>query len=113
MINYQFWAPRQNLSEETDLEKCNFRQFAEIQKPRDLDLDLGSGQGHISMHIMCRTTSRPNRVTVASRSTEISSFEFREILRFLEVWTIVIAFLEGNSKIGLPQAVEQVQYYHY
>ena len=38
---------------------------------RDLDLDLGSGQGHISIHSTCRTTCRPNDVTVASPSTEI------------------------------------------
>jgi len=25
-------------------------QFSELHKPRDLDLDLGSGQGHINMH---------------------------------------------------------------
>jgi len=25
-------------------------QFAEIEKVSDLDVDLGSGQGHISMH---------------------------------------------------------------
>jgi len=46
-------------------------QFSEVQKPRDLDLDRGSGQGHISMHNVCRTTSMPNHLTVASRTTEI------------------------------------------
>jgi len=40
------------MAEEIDLEKCNFRQFLELQKPRDLlHLDLGSGQGHISITI--------------------------------------------------------------
>jgi len=38
------------MAEEIDLEKCNFRQFLELQKPGDVDLDLGSGQGHIGMH---------------------------------------------------------------
>jgi len=52
-------------------------------------------------------------VTVASRSSEIWPFEFREIWTFGEVWTLVIAFLEGNSKIRLWQAVDQVPYYHY
>jgi len=40
-------------------------QFSEIQKPRDLDLDLGSGQGHITMHNAYMTTSVPDHVTVA------------------------------------------------
>jgi len=46
---------------------------------RDLDLDLGSGQGHISWQNTCSTTSVPNRLTVALRSIEIWPFECREI----------------------------------
>jgi len=84
-----------------------------VQKPRDLDCDLGSGQGHISMHNTCRTTSMPNLLTVASHTTEIRPFECREISTFREVWTLVIAFVQGNSKIGLWQVVDQVPYYHY
>jgi len=72
---------------------------------RDVDVDLGSGQGHINTHSTCRSTSVPNHLTVASRTTEIWLFEFREISTFGEVWTLVIAFIEGNSKIGLRQAV--------
>jgi len=49
----------------------------EVQMLRNLDLDLGSGQGHIDS--TCRTSSTPNRVTVASRSTEMWPFECREI----------------------------------
>ena len=64
------------------------------------------------MHNTCSTTSMPNHLTVASRTTESWPFEFREISTFREVWTVVIAFLEGNSEIGLFQAVEQVPYYH-
>jgi len=56
-------------------------------KPRDLD--LGSGQGHMNMHNMCRTTSLPNYLTVASCTTEIWRFEFHEISTFCEVWTHV------------------------
>jgi len=52
-----------------------------------------------------------NHVTVASRTTEIWPFEFRQISILEEVWTLVIAFLDGNSKIGLRQAVVQVPYY--
>jgi len=62
---------------EIDLEMCSYRQLSEVQKPPDLD--LGSGQGHIIIHSTCRTTSVPNRVTVASQATEIWPFEFREI----------------------------------
>ena len=51
---------------------------------RDLDLDLGSGQGHVSMH-NTRTTSIPDHVTMASRSAEIWSFEIRVISTFREV----------------------------
>jgi len=46
---------------------------------RDLDLDRGSGQGHISIHTTRRTTSMPNHVNIALRTTEIWPFEFREI----------------------------------
>jgi len=58
-------------------------QLLELQKLRDLD--LGSGQGHISMHNTCRTTKLPDHVTVVSRSTEIRPFEFREISTVCEV----------------------------
>jgi len=67
--------------------------------------------GHINIHITCRTTNMPKHVSVASRTTEIWPFEFHEIIG--EVWTLVIAFLGGNSKIGLRQAVDQVLYYDY
>jgi len=33
---------------------------------RDLDLDLGSSQGHVNIQSVCRTPNMPNRVTVAS-----------------------------------------------
>jgi len=56
---------------EIDLEMCSYGQLSEVQMLRDLDLDLGSGQDHIIVHSTCRTTILPNRVTVASRSTEI------------------------------------------
>jgi len=61
----------------------------------------------------CTTTSMPNDLTVVSRTTtKIWLFEFYEISTFREVWTPVIAFLEGNSKIRLQEAVVQVPYYH-
>ena len=67
------------MAEETDLEMCSYGQLSEVQKPRDLDLDLGLGQGQTSIHSTCRSTGRPNHVTVALHSTEIWPFEFRQI----------------------------------
>jgi len=57
----------------------SYGQLSEVQMMCDLDLDLGSGQGHVSIHSMCRTTCVLNHVTVASRTTEILTFEFRRI----------------------------------
>ena len=54
-------------------------QLSEVQMVRDLDLDLGSGQGHTDIHSTCRSTRRPNHVTVALHSSEISPFEFCQI----------------------------------
>jgi len=100
---------RAKVAEEIDLEICTYRQLSDVQMVRD----LGWGQGHTSIHSTCSTSSLPNHVTVASRTTEIWSFEFREIWTLDEVWTLVIGFLEGNSKIGFQQAVAQVSYYHH
>ena len=99
---------------EIDLEMCSYEQLSEVQMLRDLDLDLGSSQGHVNVHSICRTTCMPNHVTVASCTTEIWPFEFRQISTLDKVWTLVVAFqpfLERNSKIGLRQAVVQVPYY--
>jgi len=40
-------------------------------------------------------------------------FECREISTLREVWTLVIPFLEGNSKISLREAVDQFPYCQY
>jgi len=109
--NHQFWAPRKNGRGDTR-RKVQFSAIFQLQKPRDLDLNLGWGQGHIGMHNTCRPSSVPNRVTVASRSIEIWPFEIREISRYGEFWTPLIATLDGNWKIGLKQAADQVPYYH-
>jgi len=101
------------VAEEIDLEMCSYGQLSEFQMVSDLDFDLGSGQGHVNIHSTCRTSCRPNHVTVASRTTEIWPFEFCQISILNKVWTLVIAFLDGNSKIGLRQAIVQVPYYHH
>ena len=46
--------------EEIDLEV----QFSEIQKPCDLDLDLGSGRGHTGAHNWSRSTHIPNLIQI-------------------------------------------------
>jgi len=71
------------VAEEIDLEMCIYGQLSEVQMVRDLD--LGSGQGHINIHITCRTTSMPKHVTVASRTMEIWPFEFHKISTIGEV----------------------------
>ena len=67
------------MAEEIYLEMYVYGQLSEVQMVRDLDLDLGSGQGHINIHSTYRSTCRPNHVTVALHSTEIWPFEFRQI----------------------------------
>jgi len=73
------------VAEEIDFEVCSYGQLSEVQMVRDLDLDLGSGQGHINIHSTCRTTGLPTYMTVVLRSTEIWPFEFREISTIGEV----------------------------
>ena len=67
------------MAEEIDLEMCTYGQLSEIQMLRDLDLDLGSGLGHVNIHSTYRTTSVLNHVTVVSRTADIWPFEFRQI----------------------------------
>ena len=65
------------MAEEIYVEMYIYGQLSEVQMVRDLDLDVGSGQGHISIHSM--STCRPNHVTVALCNTEIWPFECRQI----------------------------------
>ena len=66
---------------------CIYGQLSEVQMVRDLDVDvdLGSGQDHISIHSTCKTNSMPKHVTVASRTVEIRPFKCREISTIGEV----------------------------
>jgi len=68
---------------EIDLETCSYGQLSEVQMVRNLD--LGSGQGHGNIHSTCRTTCTLKHMTVASCTTEIRPFEFREISTFGKV----------------------------
>ena len=60
-----------------------FLAIVATSEPRDLD--LGSGQGRISIHNACSATGMPNGVAVASDSTEIWPFEIRVISRCRDV----------------------------
>ena len=73
------------VAEEIDVETCSNGQLSEVQMVSDLDLDLGSGQGHVYIHSTYRTTRMPNHVTVVLCSTEIWQFEFRKLSTFGEV----------------------------
>jgi len=64
------------VAEEIDVKMCSYGQLSEVQMVRDLDFVWG--QGHTNIHSTCRTSSVPNHVTVASRTTEIRPFEYRE-----------------------------------
>jgi len=64
---------------------CSYGQLSEVQMLRDLDLDLGWDQDHISIYNACSTSSLPKYVTVASRTTEIWPFAYREISTLDEV----------------------------
>jgi len=75
-INFDVHA---KMAEEIDLEMYSYEQLPEVQMVCDVDLDLASGQGRVSIHSMHRTTCMLNHVTVAPRITEIWPFEFRKI----------------------------------
>jgi len=46
------------VAEEIDVETCSYGQLSEVQMVRDLDLNLGSGQGHVNINRLhaCPTT---------------------------------------------------------
>jgi len=90
------------MEEKIDVKKCILLKL----RVSDLHLDLGSGQGHISMCNTYRTTSMPDHATVASSSMEIWPFEIRVISKFRKFSTHMTAFLKGNLKIGLQHAID-------
>ena len=61
LIRPTVWPQYTNVTDRQNrqTDKCIFRQFSELQMLSDLDsdLDLGLGQGHISMHNTYRTTN--------------------------------------------------------
>jgi len=69
--NYTTRKPRKGADGHRRQDACTALEFSEVQKPRDLDLDLGSDEGHISIHSTCSATTTPNHLTVAPHTTEI------------------------------------------
>ena len=99
-ISFEFYA---EMAEEIDLDMCSYGQLSEVQMLRDLDLDLGSGQGHVNIHSTCRTTCLLNHVTIVSRTTEIWPFEFRQIL--ILSWRITERRIDMSTKKPMPKPV--------
>jgi len=98
------------VAEEIDLEMCSYGQLSEVQMLRGLDLDLGSGQGHINMHSTCRTTSVPNCSVIHCGNMAVWISWNMDIRRSLNSRD---SFPRGNSKIELRQGAVQVPYYHW
>ena len=74
------------MAEEIDvMEMCSYGQLSEVQMLRDLDIDLGSGQGHVNRHCTCRSTCVLNHVTVVPCITEIRQFEFRQLWKLRDL----------------------------
>ena len=88
------------MAEEIDLEMCSYGQLSEVQMVCDLDLE--SGQGHVNIHSRCTNTCAPNHVTVASRTTEIWPFEFRQISTFTLTLDRVKVMSTYTVRVGLP-----------
>jgi len=105
-INHQFWAPRENGGGDRPRNAQWWAIVGRSNPPWPWPWPWIRSRSHQHAQYLS-TTSMPNHVTVASRSTEIPvwPFECREISTLCEAWTLVIAFLGGNSKIGLWQAI--------
>ena len=58
------------MAEDIDLEMCSYGQLLEDQMLRDLELGLGSGEGHLNIHSICRTTSVPTH-QIKSKSEKL------------------------------------------
>jgi len=74
--------------------------------PSDFDLDLGLGQGHISMHNTYMTTSIHDQVTLASSNTEIWLFESPVISTFIQIQIQIKIYIAPNSLIKRDRGAE-------
>jgi len=56
------------MAEKIDLEICSYGQYSKVQKLRDLDLYLGSGQGQTGGHIRSRSIHTPNWIEIGKKT---------------------------------------------
>ena len=59
------------MAEEIYMEKGIYGPLSEVQMVRDLDLDLGSGQGHTSIHSTSRTIVSDIAIFVPKRDVKL------------------------------------------
>ena len=90
-----FSAPSQNGGGD----RPRIAQFSELQKPRDLDLDLGSGRGHTGAHIW---SSLPTH-QITSISDKL----------FVDVRTDTHEFSTGKSIRSSPGDGLEIEYVGY
>jgi len=76
--NHHFWAAREN----GEGDRPGKVQFSQLRKLCDLDLDIGSGQGHIIIYSTCRTTSLPNHVTALPKYGYLNFVKYRRSTKF-------------------------------
>jgi len=101
IINHQFWAPCQNGGGD----RRRIVRFSVLQKLSDLDLGFCQGKVISACTVHIGLPANPAMWLIASSNMDIWPLEVHVISTFCKVWNHVIAFWEGNSEIGLRQAV--------
>jgi len=75
------------VAEEIDLEMCSYGQLSDVQTVRDLDLDLGWGQRHITIYSTCRNTSLQSHVAVVvAKYGNLNFVKYRHTAKFELSW---------------------------
>ena len=82
---------------------CSYGQLLEVRMLCDLDLNLGSGQGHINIHSMRMTTSVLKHVTVESCTTEIWTILCLSVTLVYCGQTVGWIKMPFGKKVGLGQ----------
>jgi len=108
--DHQFWAPRKTGGGDTPRNVQLWATVGSSNVPWPWPWPwIGSRSNQRTRYVEYYQLAQPSDCSVTQYRNV--SFEFREIWTQGEVWTLVIAFLEGKSKIWLRQAVVQVPYY--
>ena len=90
-----------------------FASCRKFKSPVTLTLTLDRVKATSTYTVYVGLPAYPTMWLYITQYRNMWPFECREISTFREVWTLVIPFLEGNSKIGLREAVDQVLYCQY